>query len=258
MSTPTALDALTRYTFGYKSDEWGEGHHLGAIQSDTGGYLLREDVLRALAQPAESAPCATCNGHGMIGGPSYQDPGEGGVPCPDCAQPAESAEADSLKQDVENLLAMLEEREYAEHWAKSDLGKRLEDAVTELHNDIHEARESAEAGAAPADAYQHLLHMLGATDHESAARIIAGHHAREIAASPAAPAPALPDLPLALSTSPDHIWLDLGFDPWQEDARFHELAEVTWSADNVTGHGIRYVRDDAALAEKREGADRAK
>ncbi|WP_240655629.1 hypothetical protein [Paraburkholderia phosphatilytica] len=28
--------------------------------------------------------CATCNGNGMIGGPSYYAPDEGGVPCPDC------------------------------------------------------------------------------------------------------------------------------------------------------------------------------
>ncbi|GAB4059091.1 hypothetical protein [Uliginosibacterium sediminicola] len=34
---------------------------------------------------ANPEPCATCNGHGMIGGPSFYDPGEGGEPCPDCA-----------------------------------------------------------------------------------------------------------------------------------------------------------------------------
>jgi hypothetical protein len=28
--------------------------------------------------------CKTCNGYGLIGGPSFQDPGEGGAPCPDC------------------------------------------------------------------------------------------------------------------------------------------------------------------------------
>jgi hypothetical protein len=31
--------------------------------------------------------CATCNGYGMIGGPSYYAPDEGGEPCPDCAAP---------------------------------------------------------------------------------------------------------------------------------------------------------------------------
>lgn len=33
-----------------------------------------------------AAACETCRGRGMIGGPSFNDPGEGGVPCPDCAQ----------------------------------------------------------------------------------------------------------------------------------------------------------------------------
>lgn len=45
----------------------------------------------ALAQQPAPA-CATCNDNGMIGGPSYYAPDEGGEPCPDCAQqPAKSA-----------------------------------------------------------------------------------------------------------------------------------------------------------------------
>lgn len=43
-------------------------------------YELRDAVNRADGD----AVCTTCNGHGMIGGPSYSDPGEGGVLCPDC------------------------------------------------------------------------------------------------------------------------------------------------------------------------------
>lgn len=39
----------------------------------------------------ESPPitCPTCNGHGMIGGPSYRQPDEGGEPCPDCTPATE-------------------------------------------------------------------------------------------------------------------------------------------------------------------------
>lgn len=33
---------------------------------------------------AQTKKCQTCNGHGMIGGPSYREPDEGGEPCPDC------------------------------------------------------------------------------------------------------------------------------------------------------------------------------
>jgi hypothetical protein len=40
---------------------------------------------KAEATTTRSEPvCKTCNGHGMIGGPSYYAPDEGGDPCPDC------------------------------------------------------------------------------------------------------------------------------------------------------------------------------
>lgn len=43
------------------------------------------DAARAQDRARAAAPiCATCNDNGIIGGPSFQDPGEGGVPCPDC------------------------------------------------------------------------------------------------------------------------------------------------------------------------------
>lgn len=38
--------------------------------------------------PLPAPPCETCNGHGMIGGPSYYAPDEGGEPCPDCSPAA--------------------------------------------------------------------------------------------------------------------------------------------------------------------------
>lgn len=40
--------------------------------------------------------CATCNGHGMIGGPSYSQPDEGGEPCPDCNATATDEETAEL------------------------------------------------------------------------------------------------------------------------------------------------------------------
>lgn len=39
------------------------------------------------AKKSAQAVCETCNDNGMIGGPSYYAPDEGGDPCPDCAQP---------------------------------------------------------------------------------------------------------------------------------------------------------------------------
>jgi hypothetical protein len=48
-----------------------------------------------------------------------------------------------------------------------------------------------------------------------------------------------------ISTAPERIWLDLGFDPSNEDEiSFNDLIEATWSHDNSTGFGIKYVRSD--------------
>lgn len=59
--------------------------------------------------------------------------------------------------------------------------------------------------------------------------------------------------PLAkvISTAPERIWLDLGFDPEVEDeVSFDDLFDATWSHDNATGNGIEYVRADLAPASK--------
>jgi hypothetical protein len=50
---------------------------------------------------------------------------------------------------------------------------------------------------------------------------------------------------MVVSTAPERIWLDLGFDPQDEDeVSFDNLIDVTWSHDNATGYGIAYVRVD--------------
>lgn len=46
---------------------------------------------------------------------------------------AEAAEA--IVADVEEVIGLLAEREWAEHCTKTDIGKRLEEAITELHNE---------------------------------------------------------------------------------------------------------------------------
>jgi hypothetical protein len=54
---------------------------------------LESQNATAPAQPCgEDVVCATCKGHGMIGGPSYYSPDEGGEPCPDCNAPAQCGE----------------------------------------------------------------------------------------------------------------------------------------------------------------------
>lgn len=46
------------------------------------------------------------------------------------------------------------------------------------------------------------------------------------------------------ASAPDHIWLDLGEEVHlvEEGTTFKELGGVTWSEDNATGQGIKYVR----------------
>ena len=61
---------------------------------------------------------------------------------------APAAPAEGLAADVEAVLTLLEEHEWAEHCTKTPLGQRLEAAITELHNEIH-AAEEAPYGAAP-------------------------------------------------------------------------------------------------------------
>lgn len=65
---------------------------------------------------------------------------------------------------------------------------------------------------------------------------------------PAAPAQAGEQnhLPLAITSAPERIWLDLGFNPYGEDAHFSNLHGLTWSKSNATGDGIEYVRADLA------------
>ena len=52
--------------------------------------------------------------------------------------------------------------------------------------------------------------------------------------------------PLAITSAPERIWLDLGVNPCEEDAHFSNLHDLTWSQDNATGDGIEYVRADLA------------
>jgi hypothetical protein len=50
-----------------------------------------------------------------------------------------------------------------------------------------------------------------------------------------------------VSTAPERIWLDLGFDPeFENEVSFGDLFDVTWSRDNATGNGIEYLRADLA------------
>ncbi|HCW20301.1 MAG TPA: hypothetical protein DHL02_20625, partial [Achromobacter sp.] len=73
--TQAEIDAMDEATLFAKSwfTQWPQALRLEGSEVPT------------LWQPMRADPCATCNGHGMIGGPSYYAPDEGGEPCPDCS-----------------------------------------------------------------------------------------------------------------------------------------------------------------------------
>jgi hypothetical protein len=48
-----AIEKLPRYTYGYKSDEWGMNSHLTSYKAEDGKFLRRDDVLSAIAAQAK-------------------------------------------------------------------------------------------------------------------------------------------------------------------------------------------------------------
>ena len=54
-----------------------------------------------------------------------------------------------------------------------------------------------------------------------------------------------------IGTAPKRIWLDLGFDPHEDEVSFDDLIDVTWSADNASGYGVEYFRADTTPPQKR-------
>lgn len=77
----------------------------------------------------------------------------------------EYAPAGRLAADIEAACTLLEAKEYAEHWATTGLGKRLEAALTEVHNDAAIQRDAlravAEAVAEETTSWVANQHTLG-------------------------------------------------------------------------------------------------
>ena len=64
------------------------------------------DKLKAENAELRRRICETCNGHGMIGGPSFSDPGGCGERCPDCAARDESQKnAERYRSALEDLVS---------------------------------------------------------------------------------------------------------------------------------------------------------
>ncbi|RUR69035.1 hypothetical protein EJP67_18415 [Variovorax guangxiensis] len=59
------------------------------------------------------------------------------------------------------------------------------------------------------------------------------------------------DIRKLIESAPENIWLDLGenLEALTDDATFRNLSEVTWSEDNATSCGIKYIRADLPPAD---------
>lgn len=64
-----------------------DGGFEGPIHNDSIGDVRKRSGVWLPLVLAE-APCLSCGGSGWLGGPTFQDPGEGGEPCKDCAPAA--------------------------------------------------------------------------------------------------------------------------------------------------------------------------
>lgn len=105
------------------------------------------DALPVASTAPADPSCPTCIGQGLIGGPSFYAPDEGGVPCPDCAAPgvstAEDKPAAYLTLDEDGSPCM-------------------------LFFDVVEARAYCEVGEEPEALWRHLASAAG--DAQDAAR----------------------------------------------------------------------------------------
>lgn len=100
--------------------EWARIRGLSLDKADVIGW---PDMLSAA--PSQQAPhCATCNDNGLIGGPSYYAPDEGGAPCPDCSQQAphpDDAAVDRFAVAMKDKLAKAREKGRG-GWQECDAG----------------------------------------------------------------------------------------------------------------------------------------
>lgn len=71
-----------------------DGDFIAAMSADLPPIHAPRSLDEMEASEGIVALCETCNGHGLIGGPSYYAPDEGGEPCPDCANQIQSNNSD--------------------------------------------------------------------------------------------------------------------------------------------------------------------
>ncbi len=127
---------------GLKTDERNRGNCSTAEGAGCSAHAVRRLASSLLSyerdhgQAKRSVICETCNDYGVIGGPSFYDPGEGGQPCPDCEERHRNGLA------AGDLMA----------WASEVGGNRIAENVVEMTRDdlqrlIEERAALAQAGS---------------------------------------------------------------------------------------------------------------
>lgn len=98
-------DEIQKKALEYGFEYWRASDSHGVEGTKPQAIDLLQDLLGVEVEIKDNG-CATCDGNGMIGGPSFSDPGEGGVPCPDCAPVQQDAPAPSMVGDAEEVMEM--------------------------------------------------------------------------------------------------------------------------------------------------------
>ncbi|ALK22109.1 hypothetical protein [Burkholderia cepacia] len=114
----------------------------------TAASAVIEELAAARAASAtetvtEGTTCRTCSGRGMIGGPSYYAPDEGGEPCPDCAAPQPAMAAEAVAYCVPNKKTGKPE------WGKNWMFSPIEQGQATMA--LYAAPQPAHADARPTD-----------------------------------------------------------------------------------------------------------
>lgn len=77
-------DAIQKKAIEHGFEYWRASDAHGVTGTKPQAIELLQDLIGVEVE-IEDNGCSTCDGTGVIGGPSYYSPDEGGVPCPDCA-----------------------------------------------------------------------------------------------------------------------------------------------------------------------------
>lgn len=135
-----------------------------AVNSPLDRELARLIAAAQAVRVEQAVPkCQTCNGHGMIGGPSYREPDEGGVPCPDCA--ASSPEPTAVFDDRPMFRSLAE----AEHRMRNPPSLQWEDAPSKPEraayisalDPVVQAIAAGSPDAAPVEPPKHVCGLQG-------------------------------------------------------------------------------------------------